>query len=142
VSRRRLCALLLVPALLVVPSAAGKDFRPGDVRVCGPDRCVAVVDPSVLRRLASFYYTGPQPRRAAPPKLGTRYYELRYRNGYVTGIVGARRLDRFLTYGVHDGHFLPDVWHVVPRAVSAHVRRLAGAVRPFRLTRAALARSR
>jgi hypothetical protein len=41
----------------------------------------------VLPVVGAFYYTGPCPARVETPKLGASYYELRFRNGYVTGIV-------------------------------------------------------
>jgi hypothetical protein len=131
-----------VSALLVVPSAGAKDFRPGDVRVCNATRCVPILERSVVPQLTSFYYTGPRPVRRARPALGTPYYELRFRGGYVTGIVATRHLDRFLTYGVHEGRFDEDAWYAVPQRVSAELRRLADTLSPLRLTRAALAKSR
>jgi hypothetical protein len=70
------------------------------------------------------------------------YYELRFRNGYVTGIVATRRLDRFLSYGVHLERFARDRWYAVPCSLSGEFRRLTFGLRPLRLTRAALARSR
>ena len=69
------------------------------------------------------------------------YYELRYRNGYATGIVATRRLDRFLSYGVVSGRFTPDHWYRVPLKVSREFRRLTRDLRPLRLNRAALAKS-
>jgi hypothetical protein len=139
--RTALASLALVSALLV-QSATAKNLRPGEVRVCNATRCVPIVERSVLPQLSSFYYTGPPPKRVRRPALGTPYYELRFRNGFVTGIVATRQLDRFLTYGVHDQRFRPDVWYTVPRRVSAEVRRVAAVLRPLRLTRVALARSR
>jgi hypothetical protein len=137
-----LVVVAAVSALLAVPEAIAKEFRPGDVRVCNATRCVPILERSVIPQLTSFYYTGPRPVRRARPALGTPYYELRFRGGYVTGIVATRRLDRFLTYGVHDGRFTENAWYVVPRRVSLELRRLTDALRPFRLTRAALAKSR
>jgi hypothetical protein len=142
VRRSVFVSLSVVSALLVLPSASAKNFRPGDVRACNSTRCVPILDRSVLPQLTSFYYSGPPPVRVARPALGTPYYELRFRNGYVTGIVAARQLDRFLTYGVHDQRFIRDTWYAVPRRVSAELRRLTDAMRPLRLTRAALAKSR
>ena len=139
---RFLVGLVTLLALLVVPSASAKEFRPGDLRVCNSTRCVPILTRSVLPQLASFYYGGPPPLRVPRPALGTPYYELRFENGYVTGIVATRRLDRFLTYGVHDGRFTPDSWYAIPARVSAEFRELTGVLRPFRLTRAALAKSR
>jgi hypothetical protein len=140
--RTLLLAVVVAAALLAVPAANAKEFRPGDLRLCNATRCVAVVNGPVLARLAGFYYRGPRPVRTARPPLGVPYYELRFRNGYVTGIVATRRLDRFLTYGVHDHWFLPHAWYAVPRPIASELRRLADGLRPLRLTRAALAKSR
>ena len=122
--RTLLLSLLAVSALLVLPSASAKDFRPGDLRICNRARCVAIVNRDVLPKIGSFYYTGPCPARVPGPKLEAPYYELRFRNGYVTGIVTTRRLDRFLTYGVHDERFARDTWYAVPRKLSEELRRL------------------
>jgi hypothetical protein len=137
-----LLAVLAASALLILPSASAKDFGPGDLRVCDATRCVPIVKREVLPRLGSFYYSGPALRRLPRPPLGVPYYELRFRNGYVTGIVATRRLDRFLSYGVHLERFARDRWYAVPRPLSDEFRRLTVGLRPLRLTRAALARSR
>jgi hypothetical protein len=139
--RSSILVTVAVSALLVVPSAGAKEFRPGDVRVCNATRCVPILERSVVPQLASFY-TGPRPARRARPALGTPHYELRYRGGYVTGIVATRHLDRFLAYGVHEGRFDKNAWYAVPRRLSTELRRLTDALRPLRLTRAALAKSR
>ena len=140
--RSLLITVVATSALVALPSASAKDFRPGDVRVCNATRCVPILNRSVLPQLTSFYYRGPLPVRFARQALGTPYYELRFRNGYVTGIVATRRLDRFLTYGVHDQRFTHDTWYAVPHRVSMELRLLTDALRPLRLTRAAVARSR
>jgi hypothetical protein len=139
--RTLLLSLLAASALLVLPSASAKDFRPGELRVCNMTRCVPIVHRNVLPKLGSFYYGGPCPARVRRPKLGARYYELRLRNGYVTGIVATRRLDRFLTYGVNDQRFARDTWYAVPRKLSGEFRRLTVDLHPLPLTRAALAKS-
>lgn len=79
--------LAAVVGLLVLPSASAKDFGPGDLRVCNSTRCVAIVDPDVLPYLGAFYYSGSPLARVRGPQLGAPYYELRFRNGYATGIV-------------------------------------------------------
>jgi hypothetical protein len=129
-------------ALLVVPSASAKDFGPGDLRVCNATRCVAIVSRDVLPQIGSFYYSGPPPARVRRPALGAPYYELRFRNDYVTGIIATRRLDRFLSYGVHLERFAPNRWYAVLRPLAEELRRVTVGLRPRRLTRAALARSR
>jgi hypothetical protein len=142
VVRTLLAGFVAVSALLVLPSASAKDFHPGDLRICNSTHCVAVVNRAVLPQLGSFYYSGPSPARARRPKLGTPYYELRFRNGYVTGIVATRRLDRFLSYGVYLGRFARSKWYAVPHHVSREFSRLTVGLRPLRLTQAALAKSR
>jgi hypothetical protein len=140
--RTLVVAALAVSALLVLPSASAKDFGPGDLRVCNATRCVAITKRELLPKLGAFYYSGPALRRLARPALGVPYYELRFRNGYVTGIVATRRLDRFLSYGVHLERFARDRWYAAPTSISDELRRLTAGLRPLRLTRAALARSR
>jgi hypothetical protein len=140
--RSNLITALGISALLIAPSAVAKDFRPGDVRVCNETRCIPILERSMVPQLTSFYYTGPRPVRRARPALGTPYYELRYRGGYVTGIVATWRLNRFLTYGVHDGRFDENAWYAVPHRISLELRRLTDGLRPLRLTRAAVAKSR
>jgi hypothetical protein len=150
-SRTFLVALVAAWALLALPSASAKNFGPGDLQVCNATRCVAIVNRSVLPQLSSFYLNGPLPTRVRRPPLGTPYYELRFRDGgYVTGIVATRRLDRFLSYGVapqlrrgdHVRRFTLNTWYAVPRRMSVELRRLTDTLRPLRLTRAALAKSR
>ena len=139
--RQSIVAVLGASALLILPSASAKDFGPGDLRVCSATRCEAIVNREVLPALASFYYGGPAPRRLRRPPLGVPCYQLRFRNDYVTGIVATRRLDRFLSYGVHLGRFARGQWYAVSRPLSRELRRLTVDLRPLRLTRAALARS-
>jgi hypothetical protein len=129
-------------SLLVLPSAGAKDFGPGDIRVCGATGCVPVVERATLPLLRSHYYSGPPLARVRPPALGTPYYELRFRNGYVTGIVATRRLDRFLSYGVHLERFARDQWYRVAPAFSRDLRGLTVGLRPLRLTPGALTKSR
>ena len=139
---RPLAASLAALAVLLVPAAAAKDFGPGDLRVCNAKRCASIVRPAVLPTLGAFYYSGDDPAVALPPALGSPSYELRFRNGYATGIVAGRRLDRFLSYGVNLGRFSKGRWYRVPAAMAAEIRQLAKPLAPIRLTSAALARSR
>jgi len=129
-------------ALLVLPTASAKDFGPGDLRVCNSTRCVAIVNPDVLPQLGAFYFSGPPLARIRRPTLGAPYYELRFRNGYVTGIIATRRLDRFLSYGVHLERFAAGTWYVAPRQLSQALRQLTANLRPLHVTRAALEKSR
>lgn len=126
--------------LLAIPAASAKDFRPGDLRVCNASRCVPIKNRAVLRRVGLFYYTGQAPVRVQPAAVGSRYYELRLRNGYVTGIVATRKLDRFLSNGVNIGRFERDTWYRVPKMISLELRRLTQSLRPLRLTQRSLGR--
>lgn len=140
--RIAVAALAVSATLASVPAAVGKDFGPGDLSVCNSARCVPVVRARAVALLGPFYYSGPALTRALPPALGTPYYELRFPNGYATGIVATRRLDRFLSYGVHLERFRRGVWYRVPPTLAAEYRALAVGLRPLRLTRAAVAKSR
>jgi hypothetical protein len=141
-TRPLLMSIVAGTALLAVPAAGAKVFHAGDLRVCDAKRCVAITSRAVLPQLGSFYYGtyGLTPRHR--PALGVRYYQLRFRNGYVSGIVAGARLDRFLSYGVNLGRFAEGRWYAVPRRLSADLRRLTEGLPPLRLTHAALARSR
>ena len=136
-------AALAILAVGFVPAAAAKDFQPGDLRICGPKKCAPIVNPALMKPIGTFYYGPTSPDTAPAPRLGARTYELRFAgNGYATGIVAGAKLDRFLSYGVNLGHFQRDRWYRLPTAVSADLRKLAVSLKPYRLTRAALAKSR
>ena len=138
--------LALVLAVLAVPAfasaAAAKEFEPGDLRLCNAGRCVRIMDQRALDALGAFYYGSRKPRRVALPHVGAPYYELRFRNDYVTGIVATAALDRFLSYGVNLDQFARGRWYRGPPRAAAELRRLATSLEPLRLTRAALLRSR
>lgn len=136
-------ALLAAAALAVIPSATAKDFGPGDVRVCNAHRCVPIVNRAVLPLLGRFYYADAYDPRAVPrARLGAPYFELRFKNGYVTGIVASARLDRFLSYGVNLDRFHEGVWYRIPARLSTELRKLTAGMKPLRVTQAALAKSR
>ena len=134
--------LLAAAALLLVPGAAAKDFHPGDLRLCNSRRCMKIVDPKVVATLGPFYYSDGSPRQAHAPRLGARIYELRFPNGYATGIVAGAALDRFLSYGVNTTRFRRGVWYRMPARLASELRKLTAGMKPLRITQAALARSR
>ena len=139
--RSLVAVLVAAPALLLLPSASAKDFGPGDLRVCNAKRCIPIVKRDVLPLIGAFYYSGPPLKRLPVPALGTPYYELRFPNGYATGIVATRTLDRFLSYGVHLERFANEQWYRMTPGLARELRRLTVGLRPLRLSRAALARS-
>jgi hypothetical protein len=134
--RPLLVGLLVAAALLVVPAASGKVFKPGDVRLCNAKRCVLIRNRVALEKLGSFYYGTYPLTTVHAPTHGAPYYELQFRNGYVTGVVATRRLDHFLSHGVNVGRFANGRWYGVPPRVSAELRRLAVGLRPRHLIRA------
>jgi hypothetical protein len=140
--RLSIAAVVGVGTLLATAGASAKDLKPGDVSVCNAKKCVAIKNGGAARALSSFYYDGPQPSVAARPRLGAPAFRLRFRNGYVTGIVATKRLDRFLSYGVVLERFKRGKWYRLPSAAAAELRHLTSALRPMRLTQAALAKSR
>jgi hypothetical protein len=140
--RHCLVLAVVVAALGAVPAASAKDFGPDDLQVCNKARCIPVVNKEVLPLLGSFYYSGRRPKVVAGPRLRAPYFELRFDNGYVTGIVATARLDRFLSYGVYLERFRRGTWYHVPARLAQEFRALTAPLVPFRLTRAALAKSR
>jgi hypothetical protein len=139
---RAVAILAAAVALLAVPAAVAKDFQPGDLRLCNATRCVPVLAREAVEALSGFYYTGAQPARAPTVRLGAPAFQLRFRNGYVTGIVATAKLDRFLSYGVYLGRFQRGVWYLLPDVAARELRRLAVGLTPLRITQAALDRSR
>jgi hypothetical protein len=144
---RRAGPLVLVGVLLAsiafgAVDAWGKDFDPGDLRVCNAKRCVPITTPDVVAALGPFYYSGPTPATMRAPRMGAPAFELRFVNGYATGIVASPKLDRFLSYGVHLGRFARGTWYRVPPVLAVELRRLTARLAPMRVTRAAIARSR
>jgi hypothetical protein len=130
-------------ALVGASAATAKDFGPGDLRICSHQACVKITNRPVLKLLGAFYYSGRyEPRPVRTPHLGARMFELRFRNGYVTGVVATAGLDRFLSYGVYLGRFTPGRWYGFPDRVARELRRLAAPLAPLRVTRRALAKSR
>jgi hypothetical protein len=140
--RHLIAALGSTIALLGVPTATAKDFQPGDLRICGAHECIAINDRDALRSLSSFYYMGPEPSVTWPPVYGARAFELRFTNGYATGVVASSRLDRFLSYGVNLGRFGRRKWYRVPAEAAAELRRLASTLAPLRVTATVLRKSR
>jgi hypothetical protein len=140
---RLLAATLLAATVLFVPSTAlAKEFRPGDLRVCGAYRRAPIADRGVLRELSAFYYSEAPPAIATAPGLGAVAFELRFSNGYATGIVASAGLDRFLSYGVNLGRFRSGQWYRLPAQAARALRRLSAPLAPLRVTAAAEGRSR
>jgi hypothetical protein len=133
--RRVVATVIVASGLLTVPAGLAKDFRPGDLRACGRDQCVRLVDSDLLRGLAGYYYGQGAVVQAPRVRLGTPGYVLRFRNGYATGIVAGAKLDRFQSYGVICGRFERGRWYRVPPRAALALRRLTADLRPARVPR-------
>jgi hypothetical protein len=141
----RLVVLILgaAAALVVASGATAKEFRPGDLSICSHHRCVPITDQLVLNQLGAFYYTGETPpAKIRAPLLGAHAFQLRFSDGYVTGVVGGAKLNRFLSFGVNLGRFASGQWYRFPAAVAQELRSLAAPLEPLRVSRWMLARSR
>jgi hypothetical protein len=138
----RLAIPIAAAALVLAVPAAAKEFEPGDLQLCNATRCVPIVDQTTLTAFGAFFYGSRNPMAIPAPRLGVPCFELRSRNGYVTGIVASRRLDRFLSYGVNTNQFARGRWYRVPARTALELRWLSASLEPLRLTRAALRKSR
>ena len=126
-----LVAAVVVLALWLAPLAAGKDFKPGDIRVCAGAKCLPLDDRRALDALSAFYYSAKlSPRSETAPAARAPYVELRFRNGYITGIAAGLRYDHFLSYGVNLDQFVARTWYAIPLRASAAIRRLAAKLAP------------
>lgn len=122
--------------------ASAKQFGPGDLKLCNNDRCVPILDQSLLNGLSRFYYGGPAPATVRRPRLGAPYFQLKFRNNYVTGVAATTQLDRFRSGGVNMGQFGPDDWYRVPAKVAIGLRRLAAGMTPLRVSESVVGRTR
>jgi hypothetical protein len=64
-----------------------------------------------------------------------RELELRFTNGYVTGVVAGAALDRFRAYGVNCGRFVRGRWYLLPERAAREVRRIAASLEPLHVNR-------
>ena len=128
-------ALIVAAGLLAVPAGLAKDFRPGDLRACGRDRCIRLVDRDLLNALARYYYGQGSVTPALRVPLGSPGFVLRFRNGYATGIVAGAKLGRFQSYGVICGRFQRGRWYRLPPHAALALRRLTADLRPMRVPR-------
>lgn len=138
-ARPRLRVALVLGSIVATGAlpAAAKEFAPGDLRVCGAKRCVAITNRATVDALSSFFYGSGPVRTARAPRVATRAFELRFRDGTSAGMVGGRRLDRARVYGLNCGRFHRGGWYVLPRRAVRALRILTQDLRPTRVTRAA-----
>ena len=131
-------ALGLLLSATVVPASA-KEFRPGDLKLCNDQRCIVILDRSLLGGLSRFYFGAPA-AAARKPRIGSPYLQIASSDGHVTGIVGTARLDRFRSGGM--GRFSSDAWYRVPASVARGLRALAAGMKPLIATSSTIGRTR
>jgi hypothetical protein len=127
--------LLALGALLATPQASAKDFGPGDLRVCARTRCAPITNRAILPLFSSFYWGPSRVVRAPKVPVGAPAFELRFRNGYVSGIVATKKLDRFRAYGFFCGRFQRGKWYRVPVRAVRELSRLTAHLQPLRVSR-------
>jgi len=123
-------ATVVAVALGLAPLAEAKTFKPRDVSVCGVTKCLPLTNRAALNALSAFYYSAEVPKSESKPPAHSHYVQLRYRNGYVTGIAAGSGYDHFLSYGVNEDQFTAQTWYAIPPAASAAIKTLAAKVRP------------
>ena len=129
----RVVALVIaVAASLGAAVALAKDIQPGDLRLCGRDRCVSIEDTSLVRRMDSFLWGPRRVVHAQRVRPGTRAFRLRFRSGYVWGTVATSKLNRFQARGYYCGRFEYGEWYRVPPRGASAWRALTRGMRPLR----------
>jgi hypothetical protein len=123
-------AVVVSLALGLAPLAEAKTFEPGDVSVCGAAKCIPLNNRAALNALSAFYYSAEVPKSESKPPAYSHYVQLRYRNGYVTGIAAGPGYDHFLSYGVNEDQFTTRTWYAIPPAASKAIKKLATKLRP------------
>ena len=126
--------LAATATLLAVPAAVAKDFGPGDLRVCGRERCVAIMNPGVMRILSAYYWGQGRAPRAGPVRNGAPGFELRFRDGQPSGMVASTWLNRFRAYGFFCGRFERGKWYRFPARAVAELRMLTVRLEPLRVS--------
>ena len=124
---------IAVAAALGAEAALAKDIQPGDLRLCGRDRCVSIEDPSLIPRMDSFLWGPQRVVHAQRVRPGTRAFRLRVRNGYVWGTVATAKLNRFQAHGYYCERFEYGKWYRVPPRVAEAWRALTRGMRPLRV---------
>jgi hypothetical protein len=128
--------MIAAAALLAVPAAVAKELRPGDLLVCGRTACVPIMNRSVVRVLGSYYYGPRRVVRAGPVRRGAPGFELRFTNGYASGMIATTWLNRFRGYGFFCGRFVRGRWYRFPPRAVDEIRRLTAGLQPLRVSAA------
>jgi hypothetical protein len=89
---------------------------------------------SVTRILSAYYWGPSRVTRAGPVRNGAPAFELRFRDGYASGMVASAWLNRFRAYGFMCGRFVRGKWYRFPARAVAEVRKLTAGLEPLRVS--------
>jgi hypothetical protein len=95
---------------------------------------VTITNRQVMRILSDYYYGSTRVVRAERVPLGARGFELRYPDGYASGMVAGAMLKRFRAYGFICGRFERGRWYWFPPRAAAALRRMTAGMRPMRVS--------
>jgi hypothetical protein len=118
--------LSLATLFLLVPAANAKEFRPGDLRVCGATQCRLFKDAPTSRRISELLYGATPVIRARTPRVGSPVFQLRFEGGPAGVILNETA---FRVHGLNCGRFQRGQWYRLPRPL----QRLAAGLKPKRL---------
>jgi hypothetical protein len=119
--------------LLGTPAASAKDFRPGDLRICGAAHCRVVTEHAQARAFSAFLYGSSRVERVKTPRPGSPVFQLRLRDGFVAALLSANAVR---VHGLYCERFQRGHWYRLPPSL----RTVAAGLVPKRL-RASVPRS-
>ena len=119
--------IVAVSALLLgTPAASAKDFRPGDLRVCGAVHCRVVTERAQARTFSAFLYGNGRPRRASAPRVGSPVFQLRLKDGFVAALLSPAAIR---VHGLFCERFVRGRWYRLPSSL----RNIGAGLEPKRL---------
>jgi hypothetical protein len=113
---RHLVTLAIALLIFGVSAASAKEFRPGDLRLCGATQCRLVIDGPTNRHFGALLYGDGRvaPAPAPTPGVGSPVFQLRFRDGPAAVILNATA---FRVHGLNCGRFRRGHWYRLPAAL-------------------------
>ena len=120
--------LLLAASILLLgtPAASAKDFRPGDLRVCGAVHCRVVTERAQARAFSAFLYGNGRLVRASAPRVGSPVFQLRLKDGFVAALLSRASIR---VHGLYCERFMRGRWYRLPPSL----RNIGAGLEPKRL---------
>jgi hypothetical protein len=110
---------------LATPAASAKDFRPGDLRICGATHCRTLSN-SQTRAFGTLLYGSGQVVAAPTPPVGAPVFQVRTKDGPLGVVITATAIR---VHGLNCGRFQRGSWYRLPRVL----RHLTAGLEPKRL---------